>query len=59
MSTFLTPKEVVSLTGRKQKRPQKKQLDSLKIPYSIDADGRPVVFKSSVEAHQQGNVDVS
>lgn len=46
---FLSKNEIFALTGRKQKSKQVNQLQNQNIPFSIDADGFPIVLKASVE----------
>lgn len=49
MSIFLTPAEVVELTGRKKKSAQALELKRMKIQHWINAAGQPVVPRSAIE----------
>ena len=47
---FLTKEETEQLTGRKTRNAQIRHLRRLGISHYFDADGRPVVARSEVEA---------
>jgi hypothetical protein len=46
---FLTPKQLEQLTGRKYARVQIGVLMARKIPFTLDADGKPVVHHNAVD----------
>jgi hypothetical protein len=46
MQTFLTPDELVQLTGRKRKGHQIEALRQQGIPFHVSAVGRPVVVRA-------------
>jgi hypothetical protein len=46
---FLTPEELVEMTGRKQMRAQALALTHLGIIHKIRADGKPLVLRAHVE----------
>lgn len=46
---FLTEAEIKALTGRTLKRLQCEQLRKNGIPFFVNASGRPVVAKSTIE----------
>ena len=46
---FLTPNEVVALTGRKRWRAQARTLEGMGLRYTLSAAGRPVVLQAEVE----------
>ncbi|HEX2981348.1 MAG TPA: DUF4224 domain-containing protein [Anaerolineaceae bacterium] len=50
---FLTPDEIVALTGRKLKGAQIAQLRTMGIPFYVNAVGRPVVVRAVLETKQQ------
>ena len=51
---FLTPAELIRLTGRKYAPAQKRVLDKLGIPYTEDDFERPVVLTAAVERKHLG-----
>ncbi len=53
MSQFLTPDEVVALTGRKHARLQIANLRQNGIPFTINASGRPVVNRDNLNGDRQ------
>ena len=55
MSQFLTPDEVVALTGRKHARLQIANLRQNGIPFTINASGRPVVNRDNLNGDRQKN----
>lgn len=46
---FLTKAQIAQLTGRQKAAAQRRALDKLKIRYTEDIDGWPVVLCASVE----------
>lgn len=46
---FLTPKQLERLTGRKYARVQIGVLTAKNIPFTLDADGKPVVHRNAVD----------
>ncbi|WP_426195040.1 DUF4224 domain-containing protein [Massilia sp. DWR3-1-1] len=46
---FLTPDELVEMTGRKQMRAQAVALTHLGVIHKIRADGKPLVLRAHVE----------
>lgn len=48
-SMFLTPDELIEMTGRKQMRAQAIALTHLGIIHKIRADGKPLVLRAHVE----------
>lgn len=46
---FLTPKQLERLTGRKYARVQIGVLTAKHIPFTLDADGKPVVHRNAVD----------
>lgn len=46
---FLTPDELIEMTGRKQMRAQAIALTHLDIIHKIRADGKPLVLRAHVE----------
>jgi hypothetical protein len=53
---FLTPSEIVQLTGRKMKMHQIKSLRRMGIPFFINAAGHPVVTWSALEVKSDTKV---
>lgn len=60
MSPFLTPDEIKELTGVKKGKGQKKRealqaaaLRAMKIPFYINAIGRPIVVRSVIEGSEK------
>jgi hypothetical protein len=49
---FLSPDEVATLTGRRQKSRQVAELRRMGVAFRINAAGRPVVVRSAVEGRQ-------
>lgn len=49
MNIFLSKDELVTLTGRKQRNKQLKQLIAMNLPFYPDAFGWPKVLRSVVE----------
>jgi hypothetical protein len=47
--TFLSPHELVVLTGRKVKSKQVETLRRMGLPFFVNACGRPVVTRSAIE----------
>lgn len=50
---FLTPEELVALTGRKVRRLQVEQLRTMGIPFYVNAVGRAVVVRSVLEGSKE------
>lgn len=50
---FLTQKEVELITGRRQFASQRRHLRRMGMAFRVDADGRPVVTRSSFESDDQ------
>lgn len=48
-ATFLTPAELVELTGRKRASHQVLALKAMGIPCWVNAAGRPVVARTAIE----------
>lgn len=46
---FLTAEEVARLTGRERPKAQQRFLYRAYIPYTVDADGRTLVLRSTIE----------
>ena len=57
-TTFLTPEEVVVLTGRKQKSAQALELKRMKIQHWINAAGQPIVPRSAIEGRHAAALTV-
>lgn len=53
---FLSPADLVALTGRKRKDGQKKWLAERGYKFEVSATGRPVVLVSAVEARLGGTM---
>lgn len=51
-SIFLSKEEVAFLTGRVNAKSQRDQLDKQKIPYILNASGRPIVLRGVLISHQ-------
>ena len=49
MTLFLSPAELVELTGKTRYRAQMKALNSMRIPYVLNAANRPIVARMTVE----------
>jgi len=49
---FLTESDIAILTGRKIKRLQIEALTNMRIPFFINACGRPVVARSAIDGHE-------
>lgn len=56
--SLLTPIQVEQLTGRKKKSLQVAQLEKMKIPYYLNAEGYPQVFESLVPAKHLGEFEL-
>ncbi|WP_373318463.1 DUF4224 domain-containing protein [Alteromonas salexigens] len=50
MSFVLTSEELVEITGRKQRGKQIEQLIRMKIPYELNAIGKPIVVRQWIES---------
>ena len=50
---FLTPDELVALTGRKVRKLQVEQLRTMGIPFYVNAVGRAVVVRSVLEGSKE------
>lgn len=48
-ATFLTPEEIIELTGRMHKGLQIKALAKMGVPFYVNAIGRAVVTRSAIE----------
>jgi hypothetical protein len=49
LSYFLTDDDLFRLTGRKQHSARIKQLKALDIPYTSNADGKPLVPRAALD----------
>jgi hypothetical protein len=49
MNTFLKADELAELTGRKRRDKQIEALQRMRIPYLVNAAGRPVVARTAIE----------
>lgn len=50
MSLVLSSEELIEITGRKQRGKQIEQLIQMRIPYELNAIGKPVVIRQWLEA---------
>lgn len=50
MNFVLSSEELVEITGRKQRRKQVEQLVRMRIPYELNAIGKPIVLRQWIEA---------
>ena len=50
---FLTDAEIATLTGRKLKRLQIEALRKMGVPFLVNACGKPVVTRSTIEGRNQ------
>jgi hypothetical protein len=53
MGTFLPAEELAALTGRKTKSKQIEALRTMRIPFWVNAIGRPVVTVAAVEGRKE------
>lgn len=53
MSTFLQADDVVILTGRKNKSLQIQALQKMRIPFWVNAIGKPVIALAAVEGRKE------
>lgn len=53
MSTFLQAPDMAVLTGRKTKSGQIKALQQMRIPFWINAIGKPVVAMAAIEGRKE------
>ena len=56
-SAFISEEDVATLTGRKIKSCQVEQLRKMGIAFYINAAGRPVVPRSSIEGRPQEQIE--
>lgn len=53
MGTFLDENEIAKLTGRKMKSRQIAALRQMGIPFFVNAIGRPIVTRSTLEGRKE------
>ena len=53
MNTFLPADDIAALTGRKTKSKQIEALKTMRIPFWVNAIGRPVVTLAAVEGRKE------
>lgn len=53
MSTFLQADDVATLTGRKTKSKQIEALQKMRIPFWVNAIGKPVVALAAIEGRKE------
>jgi hypothetical protein len=53
MSAFLTQDDVATLTGRKVKSMQIEALKKMRLPFFVNACGRPIVTVSAIEGRRE------
>lgn len=53
MSAFLQADDVATLTGRKTKSKQIEALQRMRIPFWVNAIGKPVVARTAIEGRKE------